>query len=136
MVTIPELKSSLRTSTSVVTRVTRRPTGLPVEILNVEFLQVRHELAAQVEHRVLTGPLHQIRLAELESERADHDREIEQRNLAPVPSTDRPRAMHREVSEPGGPREQDTDRSPSSSASGPAICRTELIPRKINEMAT
>jgi hypothetical protein len=53
-----------------------------VEIRYVQRLQVRDELAAQVEHRALPGPLHQIRLAEIEKEPEHDHSEIEQTQLS------------------------------------------------------
>ena len=47
---------------------------ISIEILNIELLQVRHDLAAEVKHRVLAGPLHQIGLAEIDRARRGHAR--------------------------------------------------------------
>jgi hypothetical protein len=40
-----------------------------------------HELTAKIEHGFLTGPLHKVRLAEIENESADDYNEIRERKL-------------------------------------------------------
>ena len=45
---------------------------------DVEPLQVRHQLAAQIEHGELAGVLHQVRLRELAEEGADQHAQVEQ----------------------------------------------------------
>ena len=81
MVTSPEANRSFSTSTSVVTRVTSLPDRIFVEIRDVQCLQVRDELAAQIEHRALASPLHQVRLTEIEKESRNHHAEIQQTQL-------------------------------------------------------
>ena len=56
-------------STSVVTRVTRRPTGIAIVEGEIQALQVRHQLAAQIEHGLLSDPLHEVLLAEVAEHR-------------------------------------------------------------------
>ena len=56
------------------------PHGVAVEKGHVQFLQVRHQLPAQVEHGALPGVLHQVDLRELEDEGAQQYPEVEQGN--------------------------------------------------------
>ena len=67
--TTPEVNRSLITSTSVVTRVISRPTGIAIVEAEVEALQVAVDLHAHVEHDPLPGRLQQPGLGELEAER-------------------------------------------------------------------
>ncbi len=68
MATRPEAKRSLRASTSVVTRVTRRPTGVLIVVAHRQALQVVENFLAHVAHGFLTHLLHDSYLQILESE--------------------------------------------------------------------
>ena len=61
MASTPEVNISLRASTSEVTRVTRRPPDCGRRRRR-HALEVAEDLAAQVEHDLLAGPLHQVGL--------------------------------------------------------------------------
>jgi hypothetical protein len=67
-VTTPELKSSFSASTSLVTRVIRRPTGFRSKKRRLRPLEVREELHPEVVHDPLTDPGGQQRLCVLEDE--------------------------------------------------------------------
>ena len=54
---------------------------IAVEECDVQPLQVRHQLAAQVEHGALAGVLHDVRLAERREKTADEHTQVEQRDL-------------------------------------------------------
>ena len=65
MARMPPVNISLMASTSEVMRVTRRPTGVLVKEADVHALHMAEDVAAQVEHDLLAGPLHQVGLNEL-----------------------------------------------------------------------
>ena len=66
--TTPDVNISFNASTSVVTRVTSLPTGILIEEGNVQPLQMTEDLAAEIEHYFLAGPLHEIGLQKLQQE--------------------------------------------------------------------
>ena len=68
MATTPEAKRSLSASTSVVARVTRRPTGLRSKKLIGKALQMLEDFLAQVVHGLLADPLHDAHLHILQAE--------------------------------------------------------------------
>ena len=68
MASTPEVNISLSASTSEVTRVTSRRRGCGRR-RPVHALQVAEDLAAQIEHDLLAGPLHQVGLEELQDDR-------------------------------------------------------------------
>jgi len=55
--------------------------GVLIEESNVEALQMAKDLAAQIEHHFLTGPLHEIGLQKLEHERHDQQSHVDGRDL-------------------------------------------------------
>ena len=69
MARTPEVNISLRASTSEVTRVTSFADGVAVEEADVHALDVAEDLAAEIEHDLLAGPLHEVGLDELEERR-------------------------------------------------------------------
>ena len=71
MVTTPDVNRSFSTSTSDVTRVISRPTGIAVVVAQVEPLQVPVDRHPQVEHDPLPGQLHRPGLDVLGRERDD-----------------------------------------------------------------
>jgi hypothetical protein len=87
MRTSPEVKASLSDSTSLVRRVIRRPTGLPVEERRGEPLQVREHRLPQVEHHVLPGLLQDVELEEAEHELGDQrcQEQARRQQAAPPP---------------------------------------------------
>ena len=74
--TTPEVNISLSASTSVVTRVTRRPTGLRSKKPMCMRLQVAEDLAAQVKHDLLPGPLHEVGLQEFQEESENQQADV------------------------------------------------------------
>ena len=79
--TTPEVNISFNASTSVVTRVTSRPTGFLSKKRHVHALQMPEDLAAQIEHHLLPGPLHEVGLQEFKNEGEDQQPEIDARDL-------------------------------------------------------
>ena len=77
----PEVNISLRASTSEVTRVTSRADGVMVEEAEMHALQMAEDLAAQVEHDLLAGPLHQVGLDKFEDVGNQQRAEVEQASL-------------------------------------------------------
>ena len=77
MARTPEVNISLSASTSEVTRVTRRPTGLRSKKATCLELDVAEDLAAEIEHDLLAGPLHEVGLDEGEDEAEDVGEEVE-----------------------------------------------------------
>jgi hypothetical protein len=75
MATRPEAKRSFRASTSVVTRVTRRPTGCLVVIAHGQALQVVENFLAHVAHGFLADALHHSHLQILETETENQRRQ-------------------------------------------------------------
>ena len=55
--------------------------GIAIEESDIQPLQVRHQLAAEIEHGFLSDPLHQILLAEIADQRRADGEQIEERNL-------------------------------------------------------
>ena len=55
--------------------------GVLVEEGDVQALQVAEDLAAQIEHDFLAGPLHEVGLQELEQEAEDQQSDIDGRDL-------------------------------------------------------
>ena len=55
--------------------------GIAVVIGNVQALEMRHQIAPQVEHGALAGVLHEVRLAELEHEAHHNAAKVDQRQL-------------------------------------------------------
>ena len=66
--TTPAVNISFSASTSLVTRVTRRPTGFLSKKEMCRPLQVTENLRPQIEHHLLPGPLHDVGLSELQQE--------------------------------------------------------------------
>ena len=84
--TTPAVKSSLSTSTSVVTRVISRPHRVPVVEPKTKPLQVLVDPHPQVEHDPLPGDLHCPALYVLEREGATS---VSRKNSATRPRPDR-----------------------------------------------
>jgi len=79
--TTPEVNSSFRASTSVVTRVTRRPDRFLVVKADVHVLQMTENLAPQVEHDLLASPLHEVGLRELQDKTQSDNARVDSPNL-------------------------------------------------------
>ena len=77
MARTPPVNMSLMASTSEVSRVTSRPTGVRVEEPHVHALHVAEDVAAQIEHHLLPGPLHQVGLDEFEEIGRDQQRQVD-----------------------------------------------------------
>ena len=73
------------------------PDGISVEKCNIERLQVRHQLPAQIEHGLLAGPLHQVGLAEIEKRIRIQLQPDTRRSIASSPSKDRSKATRQWV---------------------------------------
>ena len=80
MAETPEVNISFNASTSLVSRVTRRP-RIAVEKAYVHALDVAENLTAHVEHDFLSGPLHQVGLDELEQVTENQRGQIDARDL-------------------------------------------------------
>ena len=81
MARTPEVNISLRASTSEVTRVTRRPTGLRSKKPTCMRCMWRKIWRAHVEHDLLAGPLHEVGLDELEQVGEEQRAEVEEGDL-------------------------------------------------------
>ncbi len=57
------------------------PDRILIEVGDIEPLQVSHELTAQIKHRLLSCPLHQVRLSEIKKETEYDDTQVDQGNL-------------------------------------------------------
>ncbi len=89
MSSTPEVNISLSASTSEVTRVTSRPTGLRSKKPTSCDWMWRKISPAQVEHDLLAGPLHEVGLDELEQEGERKGEQVEQRELGDAGGVDR-----------------------------------------------
>ena len=79
--TTPAVNISFSASTSLVTRVTSRPTGFLSKNAMCSRCRWRKICAAQIEHHLLPGPLHDVGLRELEQEAEQQDADIHRGNL-------------------------------------------------------
>ena len=84
----PEANSSLMASTSLVTRVTSRPTGLRSKKPSSQAVQESEHVRAQVGHRARAGDLHRVHLQE-------RQRLLDQHDI--TDSKSQPAAHHRSV---------------------------------------
>ena len=123
--TMPAVNSSLSASTSVVTRVTRRPTGVRVEVGELEPLQVGEDVAPQVGHHALAHRLQQVAL------RVERDEGGEQRGDVDGRATSRrPRAARaRRRPRPAGRRPSARPASGSPRPRPPARGRGRSRPK-------
>ena len=78
----PDVNISFSASTSEVTPRHQPPTGLRSKNADMHPLDVPEDLAAQVEHDLLPGPLHQVGLQKLQRKRQQQRAKVQRRQAA------------------------------------------------------